>query len=189
MTATCRSEEARAVRERVSALEAAEHYGFTPSRAGYICCPFHQERTASLKLYGGDGGWHCFGCGAGGSVIDFVMRLFDLDFRQAVVRLDMDFSLGLTAGRRPPPQQRSQALEARRRDRQKRDALLEEIGELTKLHREMHADMKLYPPSAPDIEALHPRFVRALKELPAVQWRLEELENELWGLEHGRKTA
>lgn len=82
------SDLARRVRHLVSARAAAERYGFTPNWAGYICCPFHGERTASLKLYE-DGGWYCFGCHAGGSSIDFVMRLFNLEFRQAVVRLEM----------------------------------------------------------------------------------------------------
>lgn len=37
--------------------------------------------------------------GKGGSVIDFVMDLFDLSFRQAVLRLNLDFRLGLTDSR------------------------------------------------------------------------------------------
>ena len=80
--------------------QVAERYGFDPNRSGFIKCPFHQgDRTASLKIYPGDKGFHCFGCGAHGSVIDFVMRLFDLSFPQAVVRLSSDFNLGLTAHR------------------------------------------------------------------------------------------
>lgn len=77
--------------------EVARHYGFEPNRAGFMRCPFHQgDHTASLKIYAGDRGWHCFGCNSGGSVIDFVMRLYDINFRQAVLRLDLDFGLGLS---------------------------------------------------------------------------------------------
>lgn len=175
---------ARQVRERVSARAAAERYGFEPNRAGYICCPFHTERTASLKLYE-DGGWHCFGCGAGGSSIDFVMGLFGLDFKQAVVRLDLDFSLRLTGDRAAPPP-RPGALEARRREGQRRDELRSEIKNLTNLHRRLHEEIQLFTPSAPDIEALPAPFVQALKQLPEVDWRLEELENELGRMEHGK---
>ena len=72
--------------------EVVRHYGFEPNRAGFMRCPFHQgDHTASLKIYAGDRGWHCFGCNSGGSVIDFVMRLYDINFRQAVLRLDLDF--------------------------------------------------------------------------------------------------
>ena len=77
------------IKERLTAQEVVEFYGFHPDRSGFIKCPFHQgDRHASLKVYSGNKtGWHCFGCGAGGSVIDFVMKLFDIDFRQACVRI------------------------------------------------------------------------------------------------------
>lgn len=57
--------------------EVAEDYGFEPNKAGNICCPFHEDKTPSMKLY--DDHFHCFGCGAHGDVIDFVARLNDTD--------------------------------------------------------------------------------------------------------------
>lgn len=39
-----------------------------------IKCPFHNERTASCTLFP-TGGYHCFGCGANGNSVDFVMKL------------------------------------------------------------------------------------------------------------------
>lgn len=96
MTAICLSDSIKAL---LTMDQVARHYGFTPSRAGYICCPFHKEKTPSLKLYRGSGGFHCFGCGAHGSVIDFVMKLFDITFQQAIIRISSDFGLGLTAER------------------------------------------------------------------------------------------
>ncbi len=162
------------VRRAVPARAAAEHYGFTPNRAGYIRCPFHNERTASLKLYD-DGGWYCFGCHAGGDSIDFVMRLFGLEFRQAVVRLDMDFSLNLT-GKQPAPAARSAVLEARRREGERRRELEAEIKNLTKEHLRLHRNRQLYRPSGPNAEELHPLFAEALKKLPDVAYRLDEAE-------------
>ena len=88
------------VKRLLTAQQVAEFYGFQVSRAGFMKCPFHQgDRTASLKLYDGEGGFYCFGCSAHGTVIDFVMRLFDLNFRQAVLRINADFHLGLTASK------------------------------------------------------------------------------------------
>jgi len=179
-----RTDIAQQIRRLVPAREAAEHYGFTPDRGGYIVCPFHNEKTASLKFYD-DGGWFCFGCRAGGTSIDFVMRLFDLDFRQTLVRLDMDFSLGLT-GRRAPPPSHSALLKARREEQKRRAALLSEIENLTKEHYRLHRDMQLHAPSGPETEDLHPLFAQALKKLPDVQYRLEELENELRRIECGK---
>lgn len=182
------SDLAQRIRELVPARDAAERYGFTPNRAGYICCPFHSERTPSLKLYP-DGGWHCFGCGRGGSSIDFVMCLFSLDFRQAAVRLDMDFSLNLTNERQLPPV-RSAILEERRRERKRRAELEAEAETLTKEHYRLHRNRQLYEPDGLSVEPdFHPLFAEAVKRLPDVQYRLEELENELRRLEHGRKTT
>ena len=90
---------AERIKTAVTMPDIYEKYGFEPNRAGFIVCPFHREDTPSLGIYRGGTTWHCFGCGAGGSVIDFVMRLFSLSFRQAVVRIDNDFGLHLVPGR------------------------------------------------------------------------------------------
>ena len=50
-------------------------------------CPFHSEKTPSLHVFPGTGTWHCFGCGAGGDVITFVMRYGNLSFREALEEL------------------------------------------------------------------------------------------------------
>ena len=74
-------------------------YGYKPNRAGYISCPFHQEKTPSLKLY--EKSFYCFGCGAHGSAIDFVSMLYNLDSLGAVKRLNEDLHLGLSLDRPP----------------------------------------------------------------------------------------
>jgi CHC2 zinc finger len=55
--------------------------GLIPGRDGKVACPFHEDRTPSLHVYEGDGGWYCFGCGRGGSVIDFAAELFGIEPR------------------------------------------------------------------------------------------------------------
>ncbi len=47
-------------------------------------CPFHEEKTASFHVNVDKGLFHCFGCKAGGSAIDFVMRIENLEFRDAL---------------------------------------------------------------------------------------------------------
>ncbi len=49
------------------------------------CCPFHGEKTASFYVY--DDGYHCFGCGAHGDAIGFVMNTEGAGFIEAVERL------------------------------------------------------------------------------------------------------
>ena len=83
------------IRVSLSMRDIADKYGLEVNQAGFATCPFHSDKTASLKIYPSDKGWHCFGCGEGGSVIDFVMKLFDLQFMDACKRIDADFNLGL----------------------------------------------------------------------------------------------
>lgn len=45
-------------------------------------CPFHSEKTPSFTVF--EDNFHCFGCGAGGDVITFTMRIENLDYRDAV---------------------------------------------------------------------------------------------------------
>ncbi len=53
----------------------------------WCCCPIHNEKTPSCKVDPSTQLWHCFGCGAGGDVISFVMQVDDLDFPDAVRKL------------------------------------------------------------------------------------------------------
>ena len=47
-------------------------------------CPFHGEKTPSFHISTEHGLFHCFGCGAGGDVITFVMKIENLDYMEAV---------------------------------------------------------------------------------------------------------
>ncbi|CAD2076061.1 DNA primase [Phocicoccus pinnipedialis] len=50
-------------------------------------CPFHNEKTPSFNVNPEKDFYHCFGCKAHGSMIDFVMEMDNLDFQQAVYKL------------------------------------------------------------------------------------------------------
>lgn len=51
----------------------------------YVCnCPFHSEKTPSFTVFPDSQNFYCFGCGAGGDVITFIMKSENLDFMEAV---------------------------------------------------------------------------------------------------------
>ena len=56
-----------------------------------VCCPFHADRTPSMKL--NEDYFYCFGCGAHGDVIDLVAKLFNLTSLQAAKKLAYDFGI------------------------------------------------------------------------------------------------
>ena len=47
-------------------------------------CPFHNEKTPSFTVYPESQSYYCFGCGAGGEVINFIRRAENLDYVEAV---------------------------------------------------------------------------------------------------------
>ena len=80
-------------------------------------CPFHNEKTPSFNVVGDKHFYHCFGCGAHGSAIDFVMQTEGLSFPEAVERL------AATVGMAVPEMSREE------RDRAERRATLSDVTE------------------------------------------------------------
>ena len=52
------------------------------------CCPFHDEKTASFTVAQDKQFYHCFGCGAHGDVIGFIMEHTGVEFRDAITAID-----------------------------------------------------------------------------------------------------
>ena len=74
------------IKELYSMRDILERYGLPkPNRSGFICCPFHKEKTASMKIYQKD--FHCFGCGANGDIFTFVMLMDGISFKEAFKEL------------------------------------------------------------------------------------------------------
>lgn len=71
------------------------------------CCPFHDDDTPSLSVSAPKNLWRCFGCDAGGGVIDWVMRAEGVSFRHAVELLRADYAPDHAGGSRAAPVLRS----------------------------------------------------------------------------------
>ena len=79
------------IKMAVPVKEAADYYGLEVSRGSMICCPFHADRTPSMKL--NEDYFYCFGCGAHGDVIEFTSKLFGISALDAAKKLAADFGI------------------------------------------------------------------------------------------------
>jgi len=70
-----------------------DKYGIEHKR-GMFSCPFHgEDRKPSAKAYYNS--FYCFSCNATGDIIEFVEELFNLSFKEAMQKINIDFGLGL----------------------------------------------------------------------------------------------
>ncbi|WP_143890227.1 DNA primase [Tepidimonas alkaliphilus] len=90
------------------------HVALRKSGANYLgLCPFHQEKTPSFTVSPSKQFYHCFGCGAHGNAIDFLMAHTGATFREAVH--DLAAQLGLTVPQdERSPQERAREAALRR---------------------------------------------------------------------------
>ena len=74
------------VRESSDILDVVSQYVTLKKRGGnwFGLCPFHSEKTGSFSVNPAKGIFHCFGCGAGGNVISFIMMQEKMRFPDAV---------------------------------------------------------------------------------------------------------
>jgi len=121
--ARIKDEDVQLVRERVRIDEVVEQYVTLRNAGGGArkgLCPFHDEKTPSFNVRPAQGFYHCFGCGAGGDSIKFLMEIEGLSFVESVERLagkygvQLRYEEGMPVGPRRDPGQRQRLLEAHR---------------------------------------------------------------------------
>ena len=89
------------LKEQVSLLRLVESQGYQPKKQGkdyVIRCPFHEDDTPSLIITPRNNLFNCFGCGAAGTVIDWVMKTQGVSFRFACEILQKDAGLVAEVG-------------------------------------------------------------------------------------------
>lgn len=168
------------IKRRVTARELFQFYGFEINRGGFCKSPFSSnDKTPSLKVYDGGRGWHDFSSGNGGSVIDFVMQYFGLNFQDAIAKINTDFSLGLPIGekldRRKQLEMNRQAFLRKREMNAKKaeqESLENAYWEAFDEWKRLDDNKRNYAPKTPT-EPLHPLFVEALKNIAGAEYRLE----------------
>lgn len=141
-------------------------YGLPTSTHRRIPCPIHRGKDRNFTYK--DRHWKCFVCGAGGTIIDLAMALFDLSFVAAVERLNADFRLGLLDARPDPAAVRAWQ-EQRRREEAETEAYRAELTRITAWHRRLWLAKAAKAPRTPeDLDQLDEEFVEACHMLPHI---------------------
>lgn len=85
------------LRQRINLIDVlSSHLELKHSGASYkALCPFHDEKTPSFTVQKGDTHYHCFGCGAHGDAIEFLMNYQKMSFLDAIESLAQRFQVTL----------------------------------------------------------------------------------------------
>lgn len=157
-----------AVKENVTARQAAEMYGIRVSRNGMASCIFHDDRHPSMKV---DRRFHCFGCQADGDVIDLAARLYGLNSLEAAMKLAADFGIAYDNKGRASPRPVKKKLSEELRSRQAEIQYNQILSDYNHLLEKWKTE---YAPREPG-EEWHPLFVEALQKQAYTEYLLDIL--------------
>lgn len=109
----------QAVKDRMDVVDVVSNF-IKLDKNNKACCPFHSEKSASFQVSAKRQNYKCFGCGAGGDAISFLMNHEKLEFMQAIEWLANRYNIALEV------KEESEA------DKKKREAQKDIIGTLNK---------------------------------------------------------
>lgn len=156
------------VKENVTARQVAMQYGIKINRSGLACCPFHKDKTPSMKI---DKRYYCFGCGDTGDAIDFVAKYFGLAPKEAAMKIASDFGLNYDATNRAPPKKMAPKKTPEQILDEEQKQCFCVLSDYYHLLRKWKTE---YAPKSMD-EEWHPCFVEALQNISKVEYQLDTL--------------
>lgn len=168
----------KVIKQNVTARQVAELYGLQVKHNGMACCPFHDDKTPSMKL---DERFYCFGCHATGDATDFVSELFQIDKLEAAKQIADDFHLDYDRSskanwKRPMTSEQKKELEMRQMRRDFRAWRSKVLSDLNGDYRLLNERFEAFRPTDRDAPFSH-RFVEAVKDRDTVMFYIDLLEN------------
>lgn len=163
----------KAVKENITARQAAETYGLKVSGSGMACCPFHDDHHPSMKL---DERYYCFGCQATGDAIDFVAAYLHLSPLEAAKRLAADFDIPYDANEHISAVSLNQSMKARLERKTFMDWRRKTLSDLAGYHYILEGQKKLYAPKSRE-EPWSERFIQSCRDQNLVELYTFFIEN------------
>lgn len=128
----------------------------------WLSCPFHSEKTPSLKIDTDKQRFYCFGCGASGDSISFVQKLHGSNFKETLQHLNLKKPLKINS-----EQKKRRTLVNDFREWEK--SLKNELTDFYREFKSMTRDLKTWE----EVEAYEEDF----NMIPIVEWYLDILTN------------
>ena len=173
------------IKNRLTAADVLPFYGIQINKQGFANCPFHHEKTNSMKVYSGKGGYHCFGCGANGDIITFVEEYFQISFKEAVKKLNDDFALGYPLDGKIDHRKQLELSKVaferereRKRQQQAEQAVKDRFYKALKQVAYLEQQMVLHRPADGDSPP-DEQFIEALMNIDQARYQLACAETEL----------
>jgi DNA primase catalytic core len=74
------------IKQRLQIAAVLQRYNLKPDKNGMLKCPFHEDKTPSLKIYTDTNTYNCFGCGANGDAIQFIESFEKLSKHESILK-------------------------------------------------------------------------------------------------------
>lgn len=186
------------LKEHITCMDFARKIGLEINRSGFCRCPFHGEKTASMKIYKDTNSFYCFGCHTGGDVITMARLYYKTSFADTVKLLSEQFGISndLNANRSHGNALRMAVESAKRKSTIEKEKRLREAVEAEYwvwFEKWLSNERALinYAPKTENDE-FDERFVKAIREREEIRYNLEIVEmrrNSYYGCKRIDKKA
>ncbi len=174
----------REIKSKLKMPEILTYYGFKMDKSKRIPCPFHNgtDNNCGVK----QDYIHCFVCDESADQIWFVRKYFNLDFIEAITKLNDDFNLCLPIGEKISRKKQIDMAKRSYEIRKKREEVASQENRVKDAYYKALEDFErlekqkvVYKPKNEN-EDLHFLFVEAIKNYELAKYRLECAETELF---------
>ena len=160
------------IKQFVTVPDLLARHGIEVNRAGFCSCPFHAEKTGSMKVWNDH--VYCFGCHRKADVIDLAQELYGLPFKGAVDALCAEYGLQCTDTASYDQARQKAAERAREREREQAEEnrLLDRYFDLVRLWSDLQWFIRNCAPVSPEAHQ-NPMFEYAIANISRVEYELD----------------